>query len=175
MTLWHQDVYAKAYRFAADVHNGQLLPGTELPYIVHVTLVAMEIVAAFQYEKDHDAELAVQCALLHDVIEDTATTYGEVREAFGLRVADGVLALSKDDKIEKTARMADSLRRIRTQSREIWMVKMADRITNLHLPFPSHWNHERIDAYQQEAVAIHGELAESSPYLAERMEALIAR
>jgi len=175
MNFWRQDAYAKAYRFAADVHNGQLLPGTELPYLVHVTLVAMEIVAALQYENDHDAELAVQCALLHDVIEDTATTYGEVYETFGVQVADGVLALSKDEKLTKEDRMADSLRRIRIQPREVWMVKMADRITNLHPPFPSHWSRPRIDAYRQEAVAIHGALAESSPYLAERMEALIAR
>jgi (p)ppGpp synthase/HD superfamily hydrolase len=174
MTIWRQDAYRQAYRFAAAAHNGQLLPGTELPYVVHVTLVAMEIIAAFQYENDHDAELAVQCALLHDVIEDTATTYNEINEAFGPRVADGVSALSKDGRLDKADQMADSLRRIRTQPREIGMVKMADRITNLHPPFPSHWDRRRIDAYRQEAAAILSALAESSPYLAARMEALIA-
>ncbi len=174
MTIWRQDTYTKAYRFAAAVHNGQFLPGTELPYIVHVTLVTMEVIAALQYENDHDAELALQCALLHDVIEDTATTYGEVRETFGQQVADGVSALSKDEKLAKEDRMADSLRRIRTQPREVWMVKMADRITNLHLPFPSHWNRQRIESYRQEAAAIHSALAESSPYLAKRMEAMMA-
>lgn len=39
---WTQANYIKAYRFAAEAHNGQLFPGTDLPYIMHVTFVAME-------------------------------------------------------------------------------------------------------------------------------------
>lgn len=173
MTCWRQEIYAKAYKFASHVHNGLLLPGTDLPYIVHVTLVTMEVIAALQYEKNRDSELAIQCALLHDVIEDTKITYDQVKETFGLQVADGVLALSKDETLEKTNRMADSLNRIREQPHEIWMVKMADRITNLHPPFPTHWDVKRIDLYRKEAQTIHDALAESSPYLSKRMETII--
>jgi hypothetical protein len=28
---WSQDLYIKAYQYAAKAHNGQLLPGSELP------------------------------------------------------------------------------------------------------------------------------------------------
>ena len=38
---WTQEAYAKAYRVAAEAHLGQLFPGTELPYLFHVTLVCM--------------------------------------------------------------------------------------------------------------------------------------
>jgi (p)ppGpp synthase/HD superfamily hydrolase len=68
---WSQETYAKAYRFAAEAHNGQLFPGTELPYIMHVSFVSMEVIAALAQEPELDGNLAVQCALLHDVIEDT--------------------------------------------------------------------------------------------------------
>ena len=67
---WTQEQYLKAYRFAAEVHNGQKFPGTEFPYIMHLSFVCMEIIAALTHEPERDGNLAIQCALLHDVIED---------------------------------------------------------------------------------------------------------
>lgn len=70
MTLnWSQEIYTKAYQFAAEAHNGQRFPGTELPYMMHVSFVSMEVMAALAHELERDGNLAVQCALLHDVIE----------------------------------------------------------------------------------------------------------
>jgi (p)ppGpp synthase/HD superfamily hydrolase len=66
---WSQEVYTSAYRFAAEAHHGQLFPGTKLPYIMHVSFVSMEVLAALAQEPTRDGNLAVQCALLHDVIE----------------------------------------------------------------------------------------------------------
>ena len=60
---WTPDIYIKAYRFAAIAHNGQLVPGTELPYIMHLSFVAMEVIATLNREKGFDGNLAVQCAL----------------------------------------------------------------------------------------------------------------
>ena len=94
---WSQDLYVKAYRFAAPAHRGQTVPGTEWPYVMHLSLVSIEIVAALNVEKGHDEDFAIQCALLHDVIEDTEITYHQVQRAFGSAIADGVLALSKDE------------------------------------------------------------------------------
>ena len=67
-----------------------------LPYAVHVSSVAMEVIAALEVEPGRDGELAVACALLHDVLEDTATTRAEVETAFGPKVGAGVAALTKD-------------------------------------------------------------------------------
>ncbi|MEJ2749737.1 MAG: HD domain-containing protein, partial [Anaerolineae bacterium] len=94
---WSPEAYTKAYRFAAEAHNGQLFPGTELPYLMHLSFVAMEIMAALAREPKWEGNLAVQCALLHDVIEDTAVSYEDVESEFGTAVADGVLALTKDE------------------------------------------------------------------------------
>ncbi|MEM9163575.1 MAG: HD domain-containing protein [Cyanobacteria bacterium P01_F01_bin.4] len=171
--LWSQAAYRQAYRFAAEAHQGQLFPGTGLSYLMHLSFVCMEVIAALRAEPGRDENLAVQCALLHDVIEDTAVTFEQVQAAFGPAVANGVLALSKNPALAKSARMPDSLDRIRQQPPEVWMVKLADRISNLHAP-PSHWTLEKIMRYQAEAQAIYEALHGASPYLAQRICDLIA-
>lgn len=167
-TLWSQDAYIQACKFAAEAHRGQLVPGADLPYLMHVSLVGMEVIAALSTQPDRDGNLAVQCALLHDVIEDTAVTYQSVAGAFGRAVADGVLALSKVKTLPRHEQMADSLRRIRQQPAEIWMVKLADRITNLQPP-PHYWTKDKIRRYQAEAVEILNALGEASQLLAARL------
>ena len=165
---WSQDSYIKAYWFAAQVHRGQTVPGTEFPYIMHLSFVCMEVIAALHREHEHDANLAVQGALLHDVIEDTETTYEQVQASFGDAVANGVLALSKNHTLAKPLQLADSLGRIQQQPRAVWMVKLADRITNLQPP-PSHWTKEKMAQYREEAKQIHQALRDASPFLAVRL------
>ena len=89
-----------------------------------------------------NANLALQCAL-HDVLEDTRVRYEQVRDEFGEAVAQGVLALTVDKRLPRSEQMAECLPRIRQQPAEIWMVKLADRITNLQPP-PRHWSKARI-------------------------------
>lgn len=144
------------------------MSGSELPYVIHVGMVCMEVMAALTVEPGRDGDLAVQCALLHDVIEDTKTTYALVAAEFGKPVADGVLALTKNDALEKVLQMADSLARIREQPHEVWMVKLADRISNLQPP-PVYWTKEKIAAYRAEAEMIHAALRGASDFLAERL------
>ncbi len=165
---WTQEAYAKAYRFAAEAHLGQLFPGTELPYLFHVTLVCMEVIAALGQEDDRDGNLAVQCALLHDVIEDTDVTYEMLESGFGKNVADGVLALTKDETLPKEERMRDSLERILNETTEVGMVKLADRITNL-MPPPADWARAKKEAYQLEALEIHDTLRNASDILSQRL------
>ena len=66
------DLYVKALNFAARAHGSQLTP-INLPYVVHVTSVCMELIRALEAEPSRDGDLAVPCALLHDVLEDTET------------------------------------------------------------------------------------------------------
>lgn len=179
---WSREKYFKAYNFAAEAHKGQLVPGTDMPYVVHASIVAMEIIAALAVETVERPNLAVQCALLHDCLEDTYIVYDEIVTQYGIYVADGVLALSKDGAVGKTEdeykrdrlQLEDSLQRIKQQPREIWMVKMADRIVNLQRP-PSHWNDGKIVWYKQGAELIHKELSSASEYLGERLRARIDR
>lgn len=169
--MYTPDRFVVALRFAATKHEGHRMTDGEFPYLVHLVSVASEVIAAL--EPGLDADLAVQCALLHDTLEDTPTTAAELVEHFGAPVAHGVLALSKtDDSIPKQARMADSLRRIRLQPREVWMVKLADRITNLAPP-PEKWSSEKRHAYRAEAIVIAEALAGASTVLEARLGARI--
>lgn len=172
MPMWSQDRYIAASRFAAAAHAGQTLPDTELPYLLHVTLVAMEVMAALRAEPGHDEDLAVQCALLHDTIEDCGVTIVQLEATFGRPVAEGVAALSKDPALARTEQIADSLRRIRDQPHAVWLVKLADRITNLQPP-PASWSRDKIVAYREEARTILTALGEVSPFLAARLTAKI--
>ena len=170
---WSPDKYAIAWNYASLAHRGQTYGGQEqgmqIEYINHVGSVAMELIRGIIDIADCDADFAIQCALLHDVIEDTEKTYEDILENFGKSVANGVLALSKNKKLPtKGQQMEDSLSRIKQQPREVWMVKMADRITNLYHP-PYYWDKERIKAYHQEAILIHENLKESNTWLAQRL------
>ena len=169
-----RDLYMRAWHFAAARHNAQKVPGSELPYITHVGAVAMEVLAAVAAGDVATPDLAVACALLHDTVEDTATTPEEIAEAFGVAVADGVRALSKDKAVAKADQMADSLRRIKLQPREVWIVKLADRTVNME-PAPAHWSTDKRRAYQQQAIAILDELGSASPSLAARLREKITR
>ena len=96
-------------------------------------------------------------------------TYEDVLQEFGKAVSDGVLSLSKDESLAtKEEQMRDSLDRIRRQPREIWMVKMADRIANLRYP-PHHWESGKIRAYREEAMVIHQALHKGNKPLANRL------
>lgn len=151
--MWDADAYKRALDFAARVHHGQKVPGTDLPYLVHLSKVAAEVMHACAEDPSLDGTLAVQCALLHDCVEDAGVTREQVAQQFGPSVADGVDALTKRAEVSKADRMRDSLERICAQPREIAAVKLADRITNLE-PAPPDWSAEKRRAYRAEAEQI---------------------
>jgi len=170
--------YQQAIVFAARWHEtqNQKVPGTELPYVVHLSNVAMEVMQAAAHTPGFDLLLAVQAALLHDVLEDTPCTFTEVEERFGLKVALAVLALTKpkqpqgqnQDSAAKHEQMEDSLSRIRYMPKEVWAVKLADRITNLQPP-PPHWTKSKALAYRDEARLILETLGAGNEWLGKRL------
>jgi (p)ppGpp synthase/HD superfamily hydrolase len=187
MSRWTPEAWLSAWYFAADAHGGQLVPGSRRPYIAHVGAVAMEISHAIAQRAElasrssgaefgaavERPELAIQVALLHDVVEDTSITIDQIRARFGDAVADGVAAMSKNPSVgDKPAQMRDSLLRIRAQPPEVWMVKLADRITNLAPP-PEHWTAAKIAGYRIEAELILVELGAACPVLGPRLASQI--
>ncbi len=171
---WDPDAFARALDFAAHAHRDQKVQGSGLPYVTHVVKVAQEVLRACAADPKLDATLAVCCALLHDTVEDTQVSVHALVELFGDRVAFGVQALSKDPSLPKEQRMADSLRRIRQAPKEVWTVKLADRITNLEPP-PPDWTIEKRRAYAAEAQVILDALRDGSTWLAERLQARLQR
>ncbi|MBC8005469.1 MAG: bifunctional (p)ppGpp synthetase/guanosine-3',5'-bis(diphosphate) 3'-pyrophosphohydrolase, partial [Verrucomicrobia bacterium] len=87
-----QSLYQQAIIFATGKHveKNQTVPGTNLPYVVHLSNVAMEVIIAAYHTENFNLDFAVPVALLHDTIEDTATEFSEIENKFGLRVAQAV-------------------------------------------------------------------------------------
>ena len=182
--VFDRDLYMLAWKYAATHHLGQPFPGTELPYIVHIGAVAMEVIATLAVEPFDRPNLAVACALLHDVIEDTATKprpiiHADLVATFGAfdgSIADGVAALSKDPAItDKSAAIEDSLARILgLRLLEVALVKLADRVVNMEPP-PRHWSAEKRTRYHGEARHILERLGHASATLSARLQEKIAR
>jgi len=79
----------KAKEFGRKKHEGHLRRYTNEPYFeAHCMKVAEAVEAA---GGDEDMVIA---ALLHDTVEDTDTTFAEIRIEFGLRVAGLVIELT---------------------------------------------------------------------------------
>jgi (p)ppGpp synthase/HD superfamily hydrolase len=84
------EAYDAAHTFAAKWHAGQVDKAGR-PYLLHLEDVARRLIELFPDATIHE----VQAALLHDVLEDTACTPGELEQAFGADVARYVRALTK--------------------------------------------------------------------------------
>lgn len=170
-----QTLYQEAIKFATTKHleKEQKVPGTDLPYVVHLSNVAMEIIIAAFNSDNFNLGFAVQVALLHDTIEDTSTDFGELENKFGVEIAKAVSALTKNGDLPKEQQMQDSLTRIKNLQSEVWAIKLADRITNLQPP-PLHWDKQKKIKYYDEARTILSELKDGNNFLARRLEAKIA-
>ncbi len=169
--MFSQEKYLKALHYAAVAHGEQKTPNG-LPYLLHITSVAMEIIHACEETglEAKDADVAISCALLHDVIEDTEVTFEQLLEDFDESIAIGVDSLTKDKTLtSKQDQMADSINKLLTQPYSIQMVKLADRITNLQKP-PEHWDNAKIFNYHKESKFILSCLKNSNAYLSQRLE-----
>ncbi len=171
---WSITELQKTWHLVTKLHNGQKYGGQEegeqVAYINHIGSVVFEILAAINEAEAINVDLAIKCAMLHDTIEDTEASYKIIQEKFGQTVADGVLALTKNEALaDKRAMMVDSLNRIKQQPKEVWAVKMADRICNLYAP-PFYWTNDKKSKYLVEAKLIYDELKEGNKYLANRLK-----
>ena len=81
-----QRIYQKTIAFAAE-HHGQQKTPNGFSYIVHLSNVAMEVFKAHKQKPDFNLKIAIQLALLHDVLEDTALSFKALEDDFGNVVA----------------------------------------------------------------------------------------
>ena len=97
-----------AFTYADAAHKGQLRKSGE-PYIIHPLAVA-EIVADLELDVD-----SVIAALLHDCIEDTASTHQDIAKRFGEPVAalvEGVTKLTRVQYVTKEEEQMENLRKM---------------------------------------------------------------
>lgn len=167
-----QTLYQETIRFAAEKHGSQKVKGTKLPYIIHLSNVTMEIFMAARKTHGFDLGYALQVALLHDTLEDTPTTRAELETVFGKDITDAVWAMTKDPRLLEDYRLSDSLAKIRKCPREVWAVKLADRITNLQAP-PKSWSKGHKREYLYDSQQILDALSGGNEYLEKRLASKI--
>ena len=114
---------AGAYRFAHEAHHGARRTGdTDVDHPVAVARLLHE--AGFEDE-------VVAAALLHDVVEDSATDVAEVRERFGAPVGDLVAGMTEDDSIEPyEQRKAAHRDQVLAAGRDTAAIFAADKLVN---------------------------------------------
>lgn len=124
-----EEVY-RGYLFGAEAHEGQTRQTGE-PYIYHPLAVARTM---GEMRMDHKAIIA---AILHDVMEDTATSKDRIRHEFGAEVADLVDGVSKLTHLQfgtKAEAHAENFRKMMlaiTRDIRVILIKLADRLHNM--------------------------------------------
>jgi len=118
----------KALAFAAHKHRDQRRKDAQAsPYINHPIALADVLV-----NEGGVADVEVICAaLLHDTLEDTATTHEELGNAFGSRIARIVAEVSDDKALARAERKRLQVVHAASLSHEAKLVKLADKICNL--------------------------------------------
>ena len=122
--------FEAALLFASERHAGQVRHNTATPYIGHLLATC-----AIVLEEGGEEHLAI-AALLHDVLEDTATTRAEVRDRFGEDVYRIVDDCTDADQGERRAmswpeRKRAHLDRMAKSGTDSLLVIAADKVCSL--------------------------------------------
>lgn len=124
-------IIVDAAQFAQTAHAGQRRKYTGQPYIYHPGRVAMR--ATLLGLKDEQ----IAAAWLHDVVEDTAVTLGEIVSRFGMEVGSivhgltNVYSAKSHPDMNRKQRKAAEFERVTQLPTEVKIIKLLDRIDNL--------------------------------------------
>ncbi|RYD50992.1 MAG: bifunctional (p)ppGpp synthetase/guanosine-3',5'-bis(diphosphate) 3'-pyrophosphohydrolase [Sphingobacteriales bacterium] len=122
----------RAFEIAVEAHSEMRRKSGE-PYILHPIAVAQIAV-----EEIGLGVTSAICALLHDVVEDTEVTLGDIEQEFGVRYAriiDGLTKISNVVDLNATTTIqAENFRKILLTLAEdprVILIKLADRLHNM--------------------------------------------
>lgn len=155
----------KAASFAADKHRMQRRKDADAsPYINHPLALAHILCSEGQVTD----VTVLAAALLHDTVEDTATSIDELEREFGPDIAAVVAEVTDDKSLPKEERKRLQVAKASTKSEAAKLVKLADKISNLRdiasAP-PADWSSERRQTYFNWAKEVVEGLRGSSPLL----------
>jgi len=129
--------------FAARKHKGQRRKDpAATPYINHPLAVA-ELLSRVGGVTDM---VVLQAALLHDTIEDTATTGDELEALFGKEVRELVEEVTDDKSLPDTERKRLQVTHAGALSPGAQLIKLADKtcnVTDVTLDSPTQWSVQR--------------------------------
>lgn len=116
----------KAFAFAAVAHRTQRRKGSDVPYIVHPCEVAQLLTNC------GCRPVVIMAGLLHDTLEDTTVTPGQIAEDFGQEVLHLVQACSEDKSKAWEERKQHTIDSLQQESNaDVKMLVCADKVSNL--------------------------------------------
>lgn len=118
----------KAVAFAARAHKNQWRKDKETPYASHVFRVCLVARHVFGI----DDERILTAAVLHDCVEDTTTDFDDIRQEFGVEIAEWVALLSKDKRLPEEEREAAYMKQLIGAGWQVKVCKLADIYDNLN-------------------------------------------
>jgi len=130
----------RAFRYAAEKHDGQGRKSTAVPYLSHLMAVASLVL-----EAGGDEDMAI-AALLHDVVEDCGgmARLREIRRLFGARVAKIVEDCTDsfvEPKPEWLVRKQSYLEAVKRADDETRLVSASDKLHNVRTILADFRNH----------------------------------
>lgn len=168
------DLILRAVAFAAHKHRDQRRKDKEAsPYINH----PIELAHVLWDEGEVRDPLVIAAALLHDTLEDTETSWQELRGEFGEDIADIVLEVTDTKWIKKELRKRLQVAKARHSSEQARLVKLADKICNvrdLGTRAPTGWSLERKRQYYDWAKEVVDRLRGTHPELERRFDEVYA-
>ncbi len=143
----NMDLVFTALRFAAEKHHNQKRKDTrQTPYINH----PIEVVETLWRVGRVRDPMTLAGAILHDTVEDTPTSFEEIREVFGEEMESLVRELTDDKTLPKLERKRLQIEKAPYASLRAKQIKLADKICNfadlIQRP-PVDWELERVQQY----------------------------
>lgn len=156
-----------AIAFSAEKHRNQRRKDAEAsPYINHPIALARVL----SVEAGVNDVKTLAAAVLHDTLEDTQTTYAELEERFGKKIAALVAEVTDDKSLPKAERKRLQIAHASRLSARARLVKLADKICNLRdieSSPPANWPLKRRQDYADWAKSVIDGLRGTHPRLEE--------
>lgn len=165
----------QAKEFSFKAHSLHYFPCGKR-YSTHLETVVSHCKQATIYDSRLDEGVLLSTAYLHDTVEDTEVTNKDIFSHFGQNIANAVLALTKNKTLPKKLQIQNSLQKISPLTKEVWIVKMADRIANLQQTLfleDDKWTTDYKEYYRNESILINETLGKCSNHLSQKLSNLI--
>jgi (p)ppGpp synthase/HD superfamily hydrolase len=163
----------RALHFAADKHRDHRRKDIHAsPYINHPIYVA-QILSEVGIENPD----ILAAAILHDTVEDTETSLGELALEFGERTARIVAEVTDNKSLPKEKRKCLQIEHAPELSDEAALVKVADKISNVKDVIsnpPDGWDEERRKQYVEWASSVVGKCQVKNQALTDRFWQTVA-
>jgi (p)ppGpp synthase/HD superfamily hydrolase len=142
----NQETIKRAMEYALKAHMAQTYCD-RYPYFKHLEDV-FNVLIEFGFKDDNPEDVPILIAAwLHDIMEDTARSYSDLKKEFGEEVAEIVYCMTDELGRNRKEKKLKTYPKIRSNSKSI-ILKVADRIANVRFGISEKSSH--LEMYKNE-------------------------